>query len=271
MKMTAQVFQDEVSLEMQDGIAIITLIGSEGSFAWGTKKEEHRWNPVTVAALGQALDVVEANNQASVVVVANVGKFWSNGFDLKWADAHDDVANADHSQRLNKLMARICCFPLPTVAAMTGHWCAAGGMMGLAFDYRVMSSDRGFFFIPGIDLGLVYAPLQIELMTAKLPKNMHREVILFNTKRWLAPDLVTAGVVEHAVPADEVLVKALELAASLKPKGQGPARQALGGIKRRVYKAVLDASTGEGMGMKGRSKGVDRAAPPVTEQISSRL
>ena len=39
---------------------------------------------------------------------------------------------------------RVCCFPLPTVAAFKGHWCAAGGMMGLAFDFRVMASDNGF-------------------------------------------------------------------------------------------------------------------------------
>ena len=39
-------------------------------------------------------------------------------------------------------------FGMPTIAAISGHFCAAGGMMGLCFDYRIMSSDRGFFFIP---------------------------------------------------------------------------------------------------------------------------
>ena len=40
-------------------------------------------------------------------------------------------------------LRRVCCFPLPTVAAFKGHWCAAGGMMGLAFDFRVMASGSG--------------------------------------------------------------------------------------------------------------------------------
>jgi len=43
----------------------------------------------------------------------------------------------------SKPLRGVCCFPLPTVAAFKGHWCAAGGMMGLAFDFRVMASDSG--------------------------------------------------------------------------------------------------------------------------------
>ena len=102
--------------------------------------------------------------------------------------------------------------------------------MGLCFDYRVMSDDRGFFFIPGVDIGcegcraaptitpwrvmcrytnlyglhrktlaatapplaprLVYSPLQTAVMTAKLPASMHRDVIVFNSKRWVAPELL---------------------------------------------------------------------------------
>ena len=42
---------------------------------------------------------------------------------------------------------------------------------------------RGLFFIPGVDLGLVYAPMQTELMKAKLPQAMHRDVILFNSRQ----------------------------------------------------------------------------------------
>ena len=52
------------------------------------------------------------------------------------------------------LQVRLLRFPVPTICVANGHWCAAGGMLGLTFDFRVMSNDRGFFFIPGVDLGL---------------------------------------------------------------------------------------------------------------------
>ena len=44
---------------------------------------------------------------------------------------------------VDRMAFRMCCFPLPTIAALRGHWCAAGGMMGLALDFRFMSSDSG--------------------------------------------------------------------------------------------------------------------------------
>ena len=42
------------------------------------------------------------------------------------------------------------------------------------------------------------------------------------------------------VPSQEVLSTAMVLANRLKPKGQGPARHAMHGIKCGVYKGVLE-------------------------------
>lgn len=263
-----RIFGDEVSLRYSDGIALITMCGVEGELPWGTKREEHRWNPPLVKALNLALDATEQEGEASAVVVANEGRFWSNGFDLKFVDAHNPTTVAEHGVNLADLMARILCFPLPTIAAFSGHWCAAGGMMGLSFDYRVMATDRGFFFIPGVDLGLVYSPGQMALMAAKLPQNMHREVILFNTRKWTGEELLAKGVVDAGVPADEVTGRALQLAAEMRPKGQGPARLALGSIKRGLYKHVLQAfEEGKDMDLSGRSRGVDRAAPTPASKL----
>jgi len=266
--MAKQTFDNEVTLEIRDdGIAVLTLIGGGGEFPWGTKKEEHRWNPVTVKALGEALDAVEAaGEKVNVVVMGNEGKFWSNGMDLLYMDANDEDTNKKHSDNTNELMARVCTFPLPTVAAMTGHWCAAGGMMGLAFDYRVMASDRGFFFVPGVDIGIIYSPFQTEIMKAKLPAGMHRDVIVLNSKRWQAADLAERGVIDGMAPANELMAKAIELATSLKPKGTGPARKALGGIKKNVYKDVLGALGVGAMGYEARIKGVDRPDPKTAFQ-----
>lgn len=261
--MAKQVFDEEVALELRDdGLAVITLIGGKGEFPWGTKKEEHRWNPVTVKALGAALDAIETNGtKTNVVIIHNEGKFWSNGMDLLYMDANDEDTNKKHSDATNELMARVCTFGLPTVAALGGHWCAAGGMMGLALDYRVMSNDRGFFFVPGVDIGIIYSPFQTEIMKAKLPAGMHRDVIVLNSKRWNAEDLVKKGVVDVSAPANEVLAKAIEFATALKPKGTGPARAALGGIKKNVYKDVLGALGVGAMGYEARIKGVDRPDP----------
>ena len=147
------------------------------------------------------------------------------------------------------------------MAAISGHCCAAGAMMALCFDYRVMSTDRGFFFIPGVDLGLVYSPFQIALMKARLPQRLHRDVILYNSKRWVATELLAHGVLDHAVESNEVLRVALLLANDLKPKGRGAARRALGRIKQALHSNILQAMEQGAMNIAGREKGVDRPDP----------
>ncbi|CAL1152742.1 unnamed protein product [Cladocopium goreaui] len=197
----------DVHLEIRNGVALLTLKALEGSWSWGTLRLEHRWNPVLVSDFSSALDAVEADSTAEALVVSNEGRYWSNGMDLRYLDSCSNEEQSKLQRDTNQLMARVCCFPLPTVAAFKGHWCAAGGMMGLAFDFRVMASDSGYFFIPGVDLGLVYSPMQMALMKAKLPPNLHRDVILFNLRRWTASELLVAGAIDAAELQQMVLLK----------------------------------------------------------------
>ena len=71
---------------------------------------------------------------------------------------------------------------------------AALGMLGLAFDYRVMREDRGFMFVPAVDIGAIYSTGFTELMRAKVSRNVLRDMITF-AKRYSASDLVEEGVV----------------------------------------------------------------------------
>lgn len=261
--MSAQVFDDEVSLEIKDGIALATLIATSGEHPWGTPRAEHRLNHVTAGALLKALDAVEAAGDAvNVFVLTNEGKFWSNGADLRFQDKGDKEAQKLWDERMGQLLPRVLTFPLPTIAAIRGHCCAAGGQFSCSFDYRCMSTDQGVFFIPGVDLGIVYAPFNIELMKAKMDAHLQREVILMNSKRWVGEELAERGFVDIAAPKAELLDKALELATSLKPKGQGPARKALGGIKKNVYKHVLDMIGVAGAPSGKRAEGHVYAPPP---------
>ena len=164
-------------------------------------------------------------------------------------------------------MARIVAFPLPTVAAIKGHFTAAGGMLGLSFDVRVMSSDRGYFFVPAIDLGLVYSPGMTSLMMNKTPFSMHRDMIQF-AKRFSAADLLSAHVVEKAVPGVEVFDMAWSLAVGLKAKGKNARyRDTMHKIKLNMYadtvRLLTDKDAFQGMGFENKEKGVETAGQPA--------
>lgn len=258
--------------------AVITLLGSGNeTFGWGTPVREHRLNPFLVGELNAALDAAlapptDGGERCGCVLVTGEGKFWSNGLDLKYLDALQargaggwrDVDSA--VDKVNALMARLLRFPVPTICVANGHWCAAGGMLGLTFDFRVMSNDRGFFFIPGVDLGLQYSPFQLALMMAKLPVALHRDVIVLNRKRWTADELQAIAVVDAGAPKDRLLAAALEFAAPISRPGTAVAQAALEGIKAQVHAPIINVLGTLGGGKmdlySNRDVGRDKAAPP---------
>jgi hypothetical protein len=161
-------FEELVRVDMLEArVARVTMLhggdaGGEGedvaAFSWGTRMGEHRLNPPLLSALNKALDAALADEAVSCVIVTGEGRFFSNGMDLQWIAQHQSSAN-DLQHEAELLLARLLTLPVPTVAQINGHFCAAGAMLGLAFDVRIMTSDRGLLFVtPGIDLGLVYSP-----------------------------------------------------------------------------------------------------------------
>ena len=230
---------EEVELEyrVQDGVAIVSLGLAESRLsAWGTDVQEHRLEPHVVLALSCALDKAETDPSVFAVVLTAEGKFWCNGFDLKWIQAHIDLANT-LQESVELLCARILQYPKPTIAAVNGHATAAGAMLMLCCDFRIMNKDKGFVFVPGIDLGLVYSPGMSSLMAAKLPQQMHVDFIVYG-QRYTAKTLEPHGVVE-AAPADEVLTKASHRAHALKGKTKHPATMAR--IKQTLYHQTIAA------------------------------
>ena len=120
-------------LTYDGGTAIITLLGGAGgkgnpgtapALPWGTPVREHRLNPWLVGSLRDRLDAVE--DTCACVVVHAEGTFFSNGLDLAWIDAHGSGGEAARfASSVDALFVRLLTFPVPTVAAINGNWCAA--------------------------------------------------------------------------------------------------------------------------------------------------
>lgn len=215
------------------------MLGPEGAFLpWGTRVLEHRLNGLLIEQVNRALDVAEAEGVQALVVTGE-GKFFCNGMDLQYISAH--VAESTKLQTdAELLLSRILSFGVPTVAALNGHFAAAGAMLGLAFDVRVMPSDgKGLFFVPGIDIGLVYSAGMTELMKAKMPQPLWNDVLCFG-KRYQCKELLDHGVVNAAPPAVELVPKALEIGKELRSKGKdAKTRETLRGIKQNLYKEAI--------------------------------
>ncbi|HTA32823.1 MAG TPA: enoyl-CoA hydratase/isomerase family protein [Solirubrobacteraceae bacterium] len=103
---------------------------------------------------------------------------FSNGLDLDWMGAAPPGGAAEVLHGLHALLARLLVFPTATVAAINGHAFAAGAMLALACDARVMREDRGYFCVPEVDLGLPFTPGMTALLKARLsPVTAHEAMV----------------------------------------------------------------------------------------------
>jgi enoyl-CoA hydratase/carnithine racemase len=167
-------------------------------------------------------------------VTAATGKFFSNGLDLEWLGAHGDQ-NAAYVAGVHELFARILTLPVVTVAALQGHTFAAGAMLSLAHDFRVMRGDRGYWCLPEADLGIPFTRGMSALIQARLsPQAAHEAMV--TARRYSGADAAAAAIVDRAVDEQAVRSTAVELAGSL----AGKAGAALGTIKARMYAPVVD-------------------------------
>ncbi|NEK87494.1 enoyl-CoA hydratase/isomerase family protein, partial [Blastococcus saxobsidens] len=182
-----------------------------------------------------ALDEVERADGPRALVTTATGKFFSNGLDLDWLYAHAGQHEA-YVVRVHELLARVLSLPLITVAALQGHTFAAGAMLSLAHDFRVMRADRGFWCLPEADIGIPFTRGMSALIQARLtPQTAHEAMT--TARRYGGSDALAAAVVDRAVDEDAVRSTAVELAASL----AGKAGDTLGTIKARMYAPALAA------------------------------
>ena len=203
---------------------------------------ENRFNPLMLDALDAVLGAVESAAGPRALVLTGDGKFFSNGLDLEWMQGAGEDAVRVAIERVHALFARLLAFPAFTVAALNGHTFAAGAMLALACDERVMRSDRGFFCLPEVDLGLPFTAGMSALVAARLaPQVAH--VTMVTAARLGGEEAAAQGVVDLAVDEASVLEVAFEHAAAQ----AGRAGATMAAIKRELYGeafAKLDALAG---------------------------
>ncbi|TDC49876.1 enoyl-CoA hydratase/isomerase family protein [Actinomadura sp. KC345] len=199
---------------------------------------ENRFSPGFLGAAEGALDSLEKNDGPAALVTVGTGKFYSNGLDLDWLGANQEKFE-DYLRRIHGLYARVLSLPMPTVAALNGHAFAGGGMLALAHDFAVMRTDRGFFCLPEVDLGMAFTPGMNALIQARLPKRTAHEAMVTG-RRYTAEEAEEAGIVQRTAAEDEVLPAAVAWAASMAGKNGGT----VGKIRADLYRPVLDALNG---------------------------
>ncbi len=206
-------------------------------FVLNLGEDENRFHPARLAAINAALDEVDAAPGPKALVTTGTGKFYSNGLDLDFMAANPDAAEANLHD-VHALFARVLTFSAPVVAALQGHVFAAGAMLALAHDMAIMRSDRGYFCLPEVDLGIPFTPGMNALIRARLPIATAHEAMT-TARRYGGMEAHAAGIVAGVGTQDEVVDIAVARAAERAAKA-GPT---MGAIKAGLYAEVVAALT----------------------------
>jgi enoyl-CoA hydratase/carnithine racemase len=212
------------TLDRQDDVYLLDLGDSE-----------NRFHPDWLTQIDALLDEVAKTDEPRAMVTRATGKFWSNGLDLEWLFAHPEEYG-EYSTRVHALLARVLSLPIVTVAALQGHTFAAGAMLSLCHDLRVMRADRGFWCLPEADINIPFTPGMSALIQSRLtPQTAHEAMV--TARRFGGQEAYARQIVDQAVSEAEVLDAAIALAHA----HAGKAGPTLETIKTRMYAPVLAA------------------------------
>ncbi|MHC8497439.1 MAG: enoyl-CoA hydratase/isomerase family protein [Actinomycetes bacterium] len=198
-------------------------------------EDESRFSLDWLSQVEQALATVRESSEPVALCITATGKFFSNGLDLDWLQANPGEW-APYVGRVQAVFSQTLTLPVPTVCAINGHCFAAGAMLALACDYRVMRTERGFFCLPEVDINIPFSVGMSALIQSKLtPRNAFDSMA--TGRRYDANAALEAGIVDAVCDVERLTDVANGIVADL----AGKDRKTLGTIKSVMYADVVTA------------------------------
>lgn len=154
-----------------------------------------------------------ADDPPSALVLTGRPGFFSAGVDLKLAPTQGPEERSRMVTAINAMALGVYELPCPVVGAITGHAVAGGLVLALCTDLRVASS-AGRYGLTEIKVGIAYPQAAIGVVRAELAPPVARRLAL-GSDLLSAADCLRLGVFDELAEPDEVLPRALELAAGL--------------------------------------------------------
>ena len=156
-------------------------------------------NPSIFAAFREHVDAIAADPNVGCVVVTGAGRSFCAGHDLG-SISKGERAPSRHFEP--ETVDALESLPMPTIAKIKGH-CFTGGLeFALACDLLVAADDAQLGDTHG-QWGLV----PVWGISVRLPERVGRsraKELMFTSRRISGADAASIGLVDHAVPVDEL-------------------------------------------------------------------
>lgn len=205
-------YGENALLEIKDGIAWVTL---------NRPTKRNAINPGIVREMNAILDIVEESDEAKVMVVTGAGDAFSAGQDLKEYFREPAEWSPIERERLYRANSawqwrRMMYFPKPTIAMVNG-WCFGGAFQFMIACDIAVAADDATFGLSEINWGIIPAGIVSKSVSMVMNQRDSLYYIMtgdpFDGKR-----AAEMGLINFAVPKDDLRAKTVEIAEKLKEK-----------------------------------------------------
>ena len=192
---------------MSDRICVET--NTEGGVCTITLVDVERRNALShalVTQLNATIDAAEADDSVRVIVLTNEGRVFCAGADLSHRSAENAEGSAAGASSIDntesvRLFRRFGQSAKPFVGRIAGH-CVAGGMgLAAAMDISVAIEDVKMGFT---EVRIGVAPAMISVLCLPKLRTADAADAILRGRRFPASEAVAMGLINRAVPADEL-------------------------------------------------------------------
>lgn len=226
--------EEEVQGQAARDAASAVLLQRQGPIAILRLNRPAKHNAVNermAAEAAAALDAIEANDEARVIIVTGAGeRAFCAGQDMAEASGRTPRPEGMRGGGARGLAERLSACRKPIIAAINGL-CYGGGMsIALACDLR-LASEQATFRLPGTSYGLV---VSAGMLAAAVGPAAAKD-LLFTARVFDAPEALTMKLVNRLTPANQLYEVALAYAGMIADNSP----QAIERAKRVVNLATL--------------------------------
>ena len=212
---------DFVLSQQSDGISTLRL----------NRGKVNALNDCVVDQLRAHLQRLESDPEVRSIILTGFGRFFSFGFDIPELISFSKEQFVGYLENFADLYRYLFLYPKPVVAALNGHAIAAGCMLALACDYRVMVIGKARISLNEIGFGSSVFAGSTEMLRFWVGSG-NATTILYSGAMYAAEEAKSLGLVHDVTTEENHMIVARQAASDLASK-HSPAFASIKSLLRR--------------------------------------
>ena len=196
-----------VKTEVQGAVEVITI---------DRPKALNALNPEVLADLKAAFEAVDQEAIRCIVLTGEGDKSFVAGADIGSMSTMTKAEGEAFGKLGNDVFLMIESFPIPVIAAVNGFALGGGNELAMSCDIRICS-DNAVFGQPEVGLGITPGFGGTQRLARLVGKGRAKELI-FTCATIDAQEAYRIGLVNHVVPADELMATCRKMAETIRSK-----------------------------------------------------